>query len=68
MLDGHLQSWTDYGVSQGPLWQPSYKQQAQWARTYARAVAGGLVDSTCCYLVLAAVAVMNMRNVLSMRA
>jgi endoglycosylceramidase len=39
-LDTHLLSWTDYGVSQGSLWQPTAKQQEGWARTYARATAG----------------------------
>jgi endoglycosylceramidase len=39
-LDAHLFSWTDYGVSQGSLWQPTAAQQVGWARTYARAVAG----------------------------
>ena len=39
-LDRHLFSWTDYGVSQGSLWEPSPAQQEGWARSYARAVAG----------------------------
>eukprot|EP00520_Triparma_pacifica_P006726 CAMPEP_0118638564 /NCGR_PEP_ID=MMETSP0785-20121206/3757_1 /TAXON_ID=91992 /ORGANISM="Bolidomonas pacifica, Strain CCMP 1866" /LENGTH=449 /DNA_ID=CAMNT_0006529833 /DNA_START=14 /DNA_END=1360 /DNA_ORIENTATION=+ len=40
MLDEHLFSFTDYGHSQGPTFEPSEIQQAHWARTYARATAG----------------------------
>jgi endoglycosylceramidase len=40
MLDTHLFSWTDYGESQGDTFLPSPPQQEEWARTYARAVAG----------------------------
>jgi endoglycosylceramidase len=39
-LDDHLQSWTDYGYSQGETFDPSAKQQKSWARTYARAIGG----------------------------
>lgn len=39
-LDDHLYSWTDYGDSQGTMWNPSAMEQETWARTYARAVAG----------------------------
>lgn len=39
-LDAHLFSYTDYGASQGALWQPSHAQQEGWARTHARAIAG----------------------------
>merc|ERR1711871_1606129 len=45
-LDKHLFSWTDYGNSQGATWEPSTDQQATWARTYARAVAGRPVNMT----------------------
>lgn len=40
LLDKHLYSWTDYDESQGAIFQPNLVQQAVWARTYARAVAG----------------------------
>ena len=40
LLDENLFSWTDYGESQGALFQPNRVQQAVWGRTYARAVAG----------------------------
>jgi hypothetical protein len=39
-LDLHLQSWTDYGDSQGEKFSPTTSQQASWARTYARAIGG----------------------------
>lgn len=45
-LDKHLFSWTDYGDSQGATWEPSADQQATWARTYARAVAGRPLNMT----------------------
>ena len=45
-LDEHLYSWTDYGDSQGALWQPSALQQQVWARSYAPAVAGMPLNMT----------------------
>jgi endoglycosylceramidase len=45
-LDKALMSWTDYGDSQGQLWAPSPLQQAAWARTYARAIAGTPINMT----------------------
>ena len=45
-LDRNLFSWTDYGDSQGALWQPSELQRQVWARTYARAIAGKPLNMT----------------------
>ena len=45
-LDKNLFSWTDYGDSQGALWQPSELQRSVWARTYARAIAGKPLNMT----------------------
>jgi hypothetical protein len=39
-LDEHLFSWTDYGDSQGEKWEVAAVQQKNWARTYARIIAG----------------------------
>lgn len=47
-LDKHLFSWTDYGDSQGAEWTPSPVQQQVWARTYARATAGGVSSISAC--------------------
>lgn len=40
LLDQHLFSWTDYGESQGEMWEPTSIQRTAWARTYARAISG----------------------------
>ena len=45
-LDKHLFSWTDYGDSQGSLWDVHPLQQKVWARTYARAIAGTPLNMT----------------------
>ena len=45
-LDSNLFSWTDYGDSQGEVWDVHPVQQRLWARTYARAVAGTPINMT----------------------
>ena len=45
-LDKHLFSWTDYGASQGSLWDIAPLQQRVWSRSYARAVAGTPINMT----------------------
>eukprot|EP01043_Picozoa_sp_COSAG02_P061466 COSAG02_NODE_8270_length_2636_cov_1.588490_4_plen_225_part_00 len=45
-LDRNLFSWTDYGDSQGEVWDVHPVQQRLWARTYARAVAGTPINMT----------------------
>ena len=43
-LDRHLFSWTDYGASQGAVWEIHPLQQRIWARTYAQAIAGAPIN------------------------